>query len=72
MLEEQAAEQPREDPNRPEEPGAAGNPALSIRSDAATRHDGVAIRVVGQRRAPGVQQSGQSDARAKVLGVGQS
>ena len=46
LLQEQSAEQPREDPDREEESGPAGDPTLAVRRDAAARHDDVDVRVV--------------------------
>jgi hypothetical protein len=37
---------------------------------ATAGHDAVHVRVVGQRRAPGVQHQGDTDAGTEVLGVG--
>ena len=39
-------------------------------AQAAARNDDVDVRMVGQRRAPGVQHGGQADARAQMLRVG--
>ena len=38
--------------------------------DAAARHDHVDVRMVDQRRAPGVEHGGDADAGAQVLGIG--
>jgi hypothetical protein len=70
LLQEQPAEQPRENPDRKKEPGVASDPAPAIRRDATARHDDVDVWVVGQRRAPGMEHGGQSDPGAKMLGVG--
>ena len=70
LLQEQPAEQAREHADGKEEAGPAGDPALSVERDAAARHDDVDMRVMGQRRAPGVQHGGEADAGAKVLRVG--
>ena len=70
LLQEQPAEQAREHAHRQEEAGPAGDPALAVERDAAARHDHVDVRMMGQRRAPGVQHGGDADAGAEVLGVG--
>jgi hypothetical protein len=72
LLQEQPAEQSREDPDRQEEPGPAGDPALAIRRDAAAWHDDVEVWVVGQCRAPGVEHGGQADPGAEMLRVGRN
>jgi len=46
LLEEQPAEQPREDPDREEEPRAARDPAVTVGRDTTARHDDVHVRVV--------------------------
>ena len=40
-----------------------------VRRDAAARHDHVHVRMVGHRRAPCVEDGGDADARAEMLGV---
>jgi len=52
--EEQAAEERAKDADRQQEGGACGYPARSIARDAAAGHDHVDVRMMGQRRAPGV------------------
>ena len=42
----------------------------AIERDAAARHDHVHVRMMGHRRAPGVQHGGDADAGAEVLGIG--
>ena len=60
----------------PREPAPGGRSAVGTRStssigrEAATRHDHVHMRVVGERGAPGVQHRQEADASAEVLGVG--
>ena len=70
LLQEQPAEQAREHAHRQEEAGPARHPALAVERDAAARHDHVDVRVMGQRRAPGMEHRGDADAGAEVLGVG--
>ncbi|MGY4286903.1 hypothetical protein ACVWXO_006123 [Bradyrhizobium sp. LM2.7] len=43
---------------------------LAVGRDAAARHDHVHVRVMGERRAPGVQHGGDADAGAEVLRIG--
>ena len=70
FFEEAAAEQPREHPHRQEEARLAGDPALAVGGEATARNDAVHMRMVRQRRAPGVQDQGHADLRAEMLGVG--
>jgi hypothetical protein len=67
---EQAPEQLAEHTNRQQECRSRSDPALIIKGDAAAWHDHVHMRVVGERRSPGVQHGGDADPRAEVLGVG--
>jgi hypothetical protein len=69
-FEEEAAEQAGEHAHRQEEATLAGDPARPVRRQAAAGHDDVDVRMVGQRRAPGVQYGGEADARAQVLRIG--
>ena len=69
-LQEQPAEQAREHAHRQEEVGPARHPALAVERDAAARHDHVDVRMMGERRAPGVQHRGDADAGAEMLGIG--
>ena len=69
-FEEEPAEETRQHPHGQEEAGLAGDPARTVRRQAAAGNDDVDMRVVGQRRAPGVQYGGQADARAQMLRVG--
>jgi len=69
-LQEQPAEQAREHADRQEEAGPAGYPALAVGRDAAARHDHVDVRVMGHGRAPGMENRGDADAGAEVLGIG--
>ena len=41
-----------------------------VERDAAARHDHVDMRMVGHRRAPGVEHGGDADAGAEVLRIG--
>ena len=70
LLQEQPPEQPREHAHGEEEAGPAGYPALAVQRDAAARHDDVDVRMMRERRAPGVQHGGEADPGAEVLRVG--
>ena len=70
FFEEAAAEQPREHPHRQEEARLAGDPALTVGGEATAGHDAVHMRMVRQRRAPGVQDQRHADLRAEMLRVG--
>ena len=70
LLQEQSPEQPREHADGEEEAGPAGYPALAVERDAAARHDDVHMRMMGERRAPGVEHGGEADAGAEMLGIG--
>ena len=69
-FEEEPAEQARQHAHRQEEAGLAGDPARSVRRQAAAGDDDVDMRMMGERRAPGVEDGGEADARAQMLGVG--
>ena len=69
-FEEEPAEETRQHPHGQEEAGLAGDPARTVRRQAAAGNDDVDVRMVGERRAPGVQYGGQADARAEMLRVG--
>ena len=51
-------------------PGRQATQRLPSERDAAARHDHVDVRMMGQRRAPGVQHGGDADAGAEMLGIG--
>jgi hypothetical protein len=70
LLQEQPSEQAREHADRQEEAGPARYPALAVKRDAAARHDHVDVRMMGQRRTPGMENRGDADASAEVLGLG--
>ena len=69
-FEKQAAEETRQNAHGEEEAGRAGDPARSVRRQAAARNDDVDMRMMGERRAPGVQHGGEADARAQMSGIG--
>src|SRR5271157_463433 len=60
-VEKEPAEETRQHTHRQEEAGLAGDPARTVRRQAAAGNDDVDVRMVGQRRAPGVQYGGQAD-----------
>ena len=66
LLQEQSAEQAREHAHRQEEAGPARHPALAVERDAAARHDHVDMRMMGERRTPGMENRGDADAGAEV------
>ena len=70
LLQEQPAEQAREHADGEEESGSTRYPARCIERDAAARHDHVDVRMVSERRAPGVQHRRDADASTEVLGIG--
>ena len=43
---------------------------FAIKRDATAGHDTVEVRMMGQRRAPCMQQGGQADTGAEMLGIG--
>jgi len=69
-IEKQAAEQTRQHAHGQEEARLAGDPARAVRRQAAAGNDDVDMRMMGERRAPGVQNGGEADARAQMSGVG--
>jgi len=70
IVQEQASEHPRQDPDRQEEPRSAGDPTLTVRRDPAAGDETVQMRVVHQVLSPGVQHGQEADLRAQMLGVG--
>ena len=43
---------------------------LAVGRDAAARYDDMGVRMMSERRSPGVEHGGKPDAGAEVLGVG--
>src|SRR5262249_23274451 len=70
LVEEQAAEEAREDANRQKEPGAAGDPTRMVERWTAAGHDAMDMRVVMQVLAPSVQHRDEADLGAEMLRVG--
>ena len=69
-VEKEPAKETRQHTHGQEEAGLAGDPARTVRRQAAAGHDDVDVRMMGERRAPGVQHGGEADARAQMLRVG--
>jgi hypothetical protein len=53
-----------------EEPWAAGDPPGAVWRQAATGDNHVDVRMMGQRRSPGMQDAGHAHPRAHALGIG--
>ena len=70
FFEEAAAEQPRQHAHRQEEARLAGDPALAVGRKPAAGHDAVHMRMMRQRRAPGVQHQRDADLRTEMLRIG--
>jgi hypothetical protein len=62
-LYEQTPEQPGQHPHMQEEARAAAHPAGAVRRQAAARDDHVDMGMVGERRAPAVQDAGHAECR---------
>jgi hypothetical protein len=69
-FQEQPAEQAREHTHWQEEAWPARHPARAVERDAPARHDHMDVGMVGECRAPGMENRGDADAGSKVLGVG--
>ena len=67
-FEEEAAKQARQHAHGQEEAGLAGDPARSVRRQAAAGDDDVDMGMMGERRAPGMEHGGEADAPAEMLG----
>jgi hypothetical protein len=52
------------------EVGARGDPSRMIEREPSTWHDHMHVRMVGERRAPGVQHGRDTDPGAEALGIG--
>ena len=70
VVEEESAGAAREDTDGREEAGAAGDPAVACRSDAATGDDAVQVGVELELLPPRVQDGEETGLGAEVLGVG--
>src|SRR3977135_1019467 len=70
VLQEQPAEQPREDAHWQEETGAASDPAGAIKGGPATRNNARDVRMMLQGLAPSVENHGHAELGAEMLGIG--
>src|SRR5262245_42934940 len=70
LLQQQPAEQRRENRHREEIARATADPALAVEREAAAWHDHVDVRMVSERRAPGMEDREDADAGAEALGIG--
>jgi hypothetical protein len=68
LPQEHSPKQACEDALGQEVAGPTRDPALSIRREPAPRNDAVHMRMMGQRLAPSVQDSGEADLGAEMLG----
>src|SRR5690606_34012210 len=69
MLQEQSSEQARENPDREEESGLAGDPPLAVRGQAAAGDNAMQMRMMVQVLAPGVQHGEEADLGTQMLGI---
>ena len=69
-FEEEAAEESRKHAHGQKEAGPAGDPARAIPRQAAAGNDDVDMGMMGERRAPSVEDGGEADARAQMLRIG--
>ena len=70
FFQEAPPEQPGQHPHWQEEARAARDPLRAVGREPAAGHDAVHVRMVRQRRAPGVQHQRGADARAEMLRIG--
>lgn len=52
-----------------EETGPADDPALAVKRNDAAQHDHADMRMAGERRAPGMEDSEDANAGANVFGL---
>src|SRR5262245_43409497 len=69
LLQQQPAKQRRENRHREEIARATADPALAVEREAAAWHDHVDVRMVSERRAPGMEDREDADAGAEALGL---
>jgi len=67
---EQPPEEARKHLHRQEKAGLAAHPARAVERYPTARDNHMDVRVVGHRRAPGVQHGGGAYASTEVLGIG--
>ena len=65
-----ALEQARQHVDMHQEVGACGDPSRAVEREPSTRHDHMHVRMMGKRRAPGVQHGGNTEPRAEAPGIG--
>ena len=65
-----AAEETRQHVDVHEEAGAGGDPSRAVEGEPSAGHDHMHVRMMGERRAPGVQHCGDADPGAEALGIG--
>lgn len=70
FLDEAPTEQSGEDAHGQEEPTAASYPALPVPRNATARYDAMHVRMVRQRRTPGMQHQRCADLCAQMFGIG--
>ena len=68
LFQKQPAEQPREHARRQEEARPTGYRPLAVQGNAPARNDHVDMRLVDERRYPGVQYGYHADPRARCFG----
>lgn len=61
--------EPRQHAHMQKEPWFARDPPGAVRGQATAWNDHVDMRVMGQRRSPGVEDAGHADASAKTFGI---
>ena len=69
-FEEQTPEQARQHSDWQEEAWTASHPAHAVGGDTSARHNAMDVRVVIEALSPGVQDRGEADVGAEVLGIG--
>jgi len=70
VMQEQAPKHPRQHPDRQEEPGSAGDPALPVWRNAAAGNEEMNVWMVQQVLSPRVQHTEEANLRAEMLGIG--
>jgi hypothetical protein len=68
-LQKEPAEQRRQNPDRQEKLGSAGNPPITARRRSAPGHDAMQVRVKLEVLSPTVQNGKEADFRTEVFGV---
>ena len=53
-----------------EEARARGDPSRAVEREPSARHDHMHVRMMGERRSPGVEHGRDADPRAEALGIG--